>query len=198
MSAPLAKALCDFLYAIEESRVWVPENVRRILSAVDCAANSSNPRTTLNRSIANLRRHRPGCFAELGRWLRRSEISRAATRHGASWARMVWVESARAIDAGVTAHKAFGMDKPGRPKFFRFTKGELAAFHVELQRRRGACETEQELIETAATMTQAKKTEVQKAMPLASCLRTRDLEALDPELPPAKMVELFTPLPLAE
>lgn len=122
---PLADAITVLLVLFEG--MDCPDDVEVINKGFVRAWGVDNPRKALNRSVANLRRHRPDAFYKLHLWLERPEVLNKAKRGGAYWAWKIWKQASIAIHRGVPAHRAFGMNEAGAPRSQCFTYTEEAA-----------------------------------------------------------------------
>lgn len=172
---PLARAIVDFREAIAVSDLHPPEDVAAAMQAVDRAERSPDPQTAINRSFANLRRLRPGCFYRLHLWLQQPEVQDSATICGAYWAWHIWRGASFQIHNNTIASDAFGMDQNGRPKSAGFTRADDAAMYAALQAREGTPDTADELIATAATLYGARIDKTQESFEWANTLSTDDL-----------------------
>lgn len=177
MTKPLARALTDLHEVVAAGNLSLPEDVAAVMHAVGRAARSPTPQTALNRSFANLRRMRPGCFSKLRCWLAQPAVCTAASTHGAHWAWVVWRKASDAIHNGSKASDAFGMNQNGRPKSREFTRADDAAMYAAHQVRKGSPETIDELIGAAATLYGAMVDEVNKSFTWANLLSTDDLSS---------------------
>ncbi|MDA8128094.1 MAG: hypothetical protein M0Z73_05260 [Betaproteobacteria bacterium] len=177
MTKPLAQAVADFHEAVERSGLGMPDDVAAILEAAGRAITANDPQTGLNKSFANLRRFRPGCFAHLHSWLEQADVRAAASASGAHWAWTVWRSASLEIHSSRKASDAFGMNRNGRPRSRSFTRADDAAMYAAYQFKNGAAENEDELIATAATLYAARPDEVRKAFARANALSVDDLRA---------------------
>lgn len=174
MTKPLARAIVDFWAAIGD--MPLPGDIAAIVQAVGRAMHSPAPQTVLNKSFANLRRMRPGCFDELREWLEQSEVRRSASHGGAHWAWSVWCDASRQIHNGVKASTAFGMNQNGRPPGGTFTRADDAAMYAAYQRRTIGGRLK-DLLTTAATIYGARLDETIKSYVWARRLETDDLKS---------------------
>lgn len=174
MSKPLARAIVDFREAIAASDLHLPEDVVAVMRSVDNAVHSPDPQTAINKSFANLRRLRPGCFYHLHLWLQRPEIQGNATIGGAYWAWRVWRSASFQIHNNTKASDAFGMNQNGRPKSAGFTCADDAAMYAALQRRTLGG-TLKDGITTAATLYGARVDLTKKSYTWARHMGTEDL-----------------------
>lgn len=126
---PLPKAVTALAIAMRETTQ--PEGVVKMFHFVEEAMLSDCPRKTLNRCIASARNHSSQFLVELDTWVNDVKVRKTATERGCSFAVPIWQAAAKAMLAGEKAHKAFGMDKPGQPKSWSFTKHEDAAIYAE-------------------------------------------------------------------
>lgn len=177
MTKPLARAIIDFREAIDASGLTLPADIAAIMQAADRAAHSPAPQTAINRSFANLRRMRPGCFSGLRSWLAQPDVCNAASAHGTHWAWVVWRDASEAILNGGKASDAFRMNQNGRPKSQGFTRADDAAMYAAHQVRKGSPESIDELIGTAASLYGARIDEVKKSFSWASSLSADDLRS---------------------
>lgn len=175
MTKPLARAIVDFREAIAVSNLPLLEDVAAVMQAVDRAQHAPKPQTAINKSFANLRRLRPGCFYNLHLWLQRPDVQHSATIGGAYWAWHIWRIASIEIHKDGKASDAFGMNQNWRPKSAGFTRADDAAMYAALQVRDGAPDTADELIATAATLYGARIDEAQKSFKWANTLSTDDL-----------------------
>lgn len=177
MTKPLAQAVADFHEAIECSGLAMPGDIAAVMKAAGKAITAKEPQTALNRSFANLRRQRVGCFANMHSWLEQADVRAAASVSGAHWAWKVWRNASQEINNGHKASDAFGMNRNGRPRSRGFTRADAAAMYAAYQVKNGAAETEDELIATAATLHAARPDEVRKSFAWAEVLSTDDLKS---------------------
>lgn len=177
MTKPLARAIVDFREAIAVSNLPLLEDVAAVMQAVDRAERSPDPQTAINRSFANLRRLRPGCFYNLHLWLQRPDVQHSATIGGAYWAWHIWHIASIEIHKDGKASDAFGMNQNGRPRSEGFTRADDAAMYAALQARTSPTDTVAELVSTAATLYDARRDEVEKSYGWADSLSTGDLES---------------------
>lgn len=177
MTKPLARALTDLHEVVAAGNLSLPEDVAAVMHAVGRAARSPTPQTALNRSFANLRRMRPGCFAHLRAWLEQPEVYLSASSSGAYWAWNVWHDASLDIHNGGRASDAFGMNQNGRPRSQGFTRADDAAMYAASRVRKGSTETIDKLIGTAATLYGARVDEVNKSFTWANSLSTDDLSS---------------------
>lgn len=130
-SQPIARSITAFLPVLD--RLNPPIVVRRIQQALEKATKAKKPVATMNRSIAQVRRHASDDdWKEAVYWLYNQHSQEMASSQGASWSLDVWQAALIHLDDGKRANVAFGMGTPGNPRSMRFTAYMDAAVYWQI------------------------------------------------------------------
>lgn len=126
---PPPQALEYFLILAEG--LEAPPEVRpalTLLREVVFAGQDGKPfRERLNRRVGQARRQHPEQFTALADWTFTEAVFDLCRSRGGLHAWQTCLQAFRAIVQGESAHKAFGMHRPGRPPSARITPAQEAA-----------------------------------------------------------------------
>lgn len=172
---PLAGAIIALRVAAEG--LDVPDDVVALMYAIDAALFSEKPRVTINRRFGKLRQARPLIFQVLRVWLKTPEVRSHMSIHGAYWAWLIWRRAAWKLHRRSLAHAAFGMNIGGRPPNPGFTRAEDAAIYALYLLDTGNAPNQDEAINTATTVYQARRDKTIEALPMAESIGVKGRSA---------------------
>lgn len=90
------------------------DDVATILTAIEKAVSAPTPRTTLNRALTRLHKHRPTGMRQMIIWVASPKVVATLRSKGAWWTLPLCVEAFEKMSQGITPHIALGMHLPGR------------------------------------------------------------------------------------
>ncbi len=119
----------------------VSDMAEAILAAEAAGAQGGNARAILNAGIGRDGAPRAARMRVVADWLTAQTTKKlfASETPGNSYSE--WVRAVDALAAGGPAHKAFGMNKPGRPSSYKFTAIEDLAAAAEHAKQSGRSAT---------------------------------------------------------
>lgn len=89
-------------------------DVAALLWSIEKAIRSPNPRTSLNRALTRIHRHRPTGIRQLIDWIASEKVLTPLRAKGAWWAIPLCIEAFEKMSQGMTPHAALDMHLPGR------------------------------------------------------------------------------------
>ena len=108
------------------------DDVAAILTAIEKAVSAPTPRTTLNRALTRLHKHRPTGMRQMITWVASPKVVATLRSKGAWWTHPLCIEAFEKMSHGMTPHAALGMHLPGRRPNMGFSTIQDAALLANL------------------------------------------------------------------
>jgi hypothetical protein len=124
---------------LQGKKVFIPPEVSAVFEVIKQASSSNNPSGALNLGMRRLKQKTPTLTAFVN-WLSDPQVYEIAQSLGVSWTIPIWHAAIGKILAGSKAHKAFGLDAPGKRRSYSFSDCENIALYFEHRRLQGDAE----------------------------------------------------------